>query len=278
MAELLSVRAMIKMVLSWESREGTTLMLQAYFDDSGTHANSRVVVVAGLIGSMAQWEAFDALWRAKLAEPLPGKPPLSKFHLSACNSGQGEFADYRLGERDLVTRAFREIVIEAGLISTASAIERHAWNELVPASVLKAVVSDVGVCIDNCVRETWKIAAEHPEGERIAIFFDRGFWIPELKKITAPYTYPLGTPRVDSINAVCVEEFLPLQGADIVATENYWHALEVLKIGDDAAPRPHFRHYLDHMLHEGFILGRPEIADYLKLFGPDGRPLEQPPS
>jgi hypothetical protein len=90
------------------------MMLRAYFDDAGTHQNSNVVVIGGLIGTEAQWERFERAWAAKLADPLPdaGKPPLRMFHLSGC-AGRwpgSEFADYSDAEQDAVSHDFRQII------------------------------------------------------------------------------------------------------------------------------------------------------------------------
>jgi len=69
-------------------------MLQAYFDDSGTHATASVVVVGGLLGLRNDWIKLCDEWKAKLAAPLGGKPPLKAFHLSHCVGHYGEFYDY----------------------------------------------------------------------------------------------------------------------------------------------------------------------------------------
>ena len=45
----------------------------------------------------------------------------------------------------------------------------------------------------------------------------------------------------------------------MVATENYWHALKLLKPGEEALPRAHMQAYLANMFHEGVILDRPAI-------------------
>src|ERR1700722_10252329 len=116
-------------------REGILLMLRAYFDDSGTHSDSDITVMGGLIGTVDQWEKFEHDWSPKLAEPLPGKPPLKMFHLSHCNAGRGEFSNYGNAEQDAVTHDFRKIIIDAKRTSTASAVDRKAWDELVVGQV-----------------------------------------------------------------------------------------------------------------------------------------------
>jgi hypothetical protein len=72
---MVTVRELARLVFPYGQREGWVCMAaiteQGYFDDSGTHATSEVVVVGGLIGRPDQWDQFEAAWAAKLANPLP---------------------------------------------------------------------------------------------------------------------------------------------------------------------------------------------------------------
>jgi hypothetical protein len=52
-------------------------MLEAYFDESGIHANTGICVVAGYFGYAAQWRAQENKWRKVLAE---FSFPLEDFH------------------------------------------------------------------------------------------------------------------------------------------------------------------------------------------------------
>ena len=238
-------------------------MLRAYFDDSGTHADSRVVVIGGLIGTDEQWKQFNEEWAALLKKPLKEKPPLKTFHLSVCNAREGEFSGYNHAEQDAVIHDFRRIIIQSKLISIASAIDRRAWDELVFGSHRDELGDPLYHCIAYCIEETIRIADPHSAGDQIAIMFDQGIYSQSIKDKTDPYTYPLGRPRVRSITSGQVADVLPLQGADIVATENYWHAAEWLNLGDAAKPRAHLQHYLAHMLHEAVILDRERIMKML---------------
>jgi hypothetical protein len=65
------------------------------------------------------------------------------------------------------------------------------------------------------------------------------------------------------VSALAVADTYGLQGADIVATENYWHAAQLLRLGIESQPRAHMQHYLKNMFHEGIILDRGGIETLL---------------
>lgn len=251
--------------IAFPNGEGLLLMLRGYFDDSGTHLGSEVVVCGGLVGTVAQWEGFERAWAAKLAAPLPGKPPLKKFHLAPCQSGWDEYASYTRAESDAAIHDFRQIIMGADLISVAFTVEQKAWDELVTGKDRDLHGSALEVCVKNCIEETMRIAGAHPQGDKVAVAFDRGFMTSKLKEITDPYTYSLGAPRLVSVNFLTVADTLGLQGADIPATEAYWHAKDVLNLGLDAPPRAHLKHYLSGTRAASYILDREAIAQLLSV-------------
>jgi hypothetical protein len=246
-------------------QEGLLVVLRAYFDDSGTHKDSDVVVVGGLVASVEQWAAFEVAWAARLSDPLPGynKPPLKMFHLSHCNAKDGAFAGYTDGECDALTHDFRQILIDFRLISTASAIDKKAWDELILGENRAWLGDAADVCVDHCMREAMKIAEPRPDGNLIAVVFDQGMGTTRRQALAEEYTFPLGHPRVVSVTFSSVRDVLPLQAADITATENYWHAIRVLRNGQGAQPRAHMRHYLANMFAEGFMIDRSRIVEMM---------------
>ena len=239
-------------------------MWTGYFDDSGTHRDSRVVVVGGLIGRVAQWESFEEAWKAKLADPLPKvkKPPLRKFALADCNSLKGEFLGYSPADAAVDTHDFRQILIANKLIGFAAAIERPAWQELVMSRSPPPFKEDLEECVCKCVEEVLSVAQRSDDGLAAAVF-DQGFWTSRLGDMIKEYTLPLGFPRLVRFSYTPVVDTVGLQGADMVATENYWHAGKQLALGVGAGPRAHMRHYLDNMFHEGIILDRGGIETLL---------------
>ncbi|MGD0024349.1 MAG: DUF3800 domain-containing protein [Xanthobacteraceae bacterium] len=237
-------------------------LFRAYFDDSGTHGGSPVVVFGGLIGLDTQWEPFDAKWRAKLAAPLPDKPRLRKFHLSSCMAPDGEFRDYKPVERQAVAGEFRDIIIESGLGSTASAVDTVAWDELVVGPVRRFLGSALQPCFLHCLDRAMEYArAWGTEGDQIAVMFDKGTESDELHSLIDKYLW--NQSEIVSVTFGRVEKFTPLQGADVVATESYWQAQYWLG-GNTGNLRPPFDHYLKHAKAEGLIFDRQTIIEELK--------------
>ncbi len=258
------------------------IQIRAAYDDAGTHKNSEAVVIGELIGSAEQWDRFERAWAAKLAQPLPGKPPLSKFHLAECNSKAGEFVSYSEAEQNAVIHDFRRIIIDAKLTSVAAAIEKRAWDELVvePYSATLGSQADrpliplsefprpplaLGRCLENSIAQTIRIAiGPATPGAVISAVIDQGIRNIDTQKVVDGFGRPPWNSHMPDIDWAQVTNSLPLQGADIVATESYWHAIQVLRKGVGAQPRPHLRHYLDNMLAQGLIVTRTEIAEMLR--------------
>jgi hypothetical protein len=100
-------------------------MLTAYFDDSGSHADSDVVLWNGLFGNQHQWRFFGELWAAKLQAPSPGKDPLKRFHMYDCQYGEGEFLGWSRTAREFLIHELGGIILKCGLYSNGAAISRR---------------------------------------------------------------------------------------------------------------------------------------------------------
>jgi hypothetical protein len=243
-------------------------MLAAYFDDSGTHDSSRVVVWGGFIATAEKWAAFDVAWRAKLKEPLPGKPNLRKFALSKCQALDGEFKNYTRAESALVQNEFRQIIVDHELLGVAYAIDRLTWDRIVPDTAKGYFGGDAETaCFSPCFAAAIERARKYwPEELMLSLHFDKGRRSPKLNAIIDRVEREYrDAPALINISFNVVEAFTPLQAADIIATENYWHAQGVM--GGNPQPRPHFAHFLERVSADGFLAEEKEIVETLRIHG-----------
>jgi hypothetical protein len=243
------------------------LMLAAYFDDSGTHSTSRVVAWGGFLATAVQWAAFDVAWREKLVRPLPGKPHLNKFSLADCRARRGEFETYSLAESDLLQNECRQIIIESKLMGLAYAVDRLEWGRLANAAAQAFFGDAETVCFSACFNGAIQLAERlFPDDLMLSLHFDRGRKSPKLDaivdRVTKSYT---GSPAIVNISFNPVKDFTPLQAADVIATENYWHAGGVIAGNED--PRPHFAHFLKQGHTNGYIMQEAEIFETLRRHG-----------
>lgn len=236
-------------------------VLGAFFDDSGTHASSPVVALGGLLGTEEQWDEFATAWTALLAQPLPGKQPLTQFHLSPCRAGDGEFRGYSLAERDRVTYLFRRVILDIGFVTIAAAVNRTAWNEIVVGDLADHLGQPEGPCFYKCMQLLMNTIRFRKPGEKVFIFLDQGTkaqfeaWATLYRLQADEY------PEISGISFAPVPEVIALQGADMIATETYQYAQQWLKDGESAAANAHFREYLKRDLTAGFIFDREHIQE-----------------
>src|SRR5271166_218338 len=126
-------------------------MLKAYFDDSGTHDDSCFVLLGGLYAYEAKWRAFDADWRAKLADPLPGKPPLRRFHMTECQGRRGEFERYGRADSDALIHDFRDIIIRHQIFGYCCGVARADWDAHVQGAVRAFLGDAERFCVTQCI-------------------------------------------------------------------------------------------------------------------------------
>jgi len=250
-------------------------MLTAYFDDSGTHDEAEIMVMAGFIGTDEQWSAFDASWKAKLDAPLPDKPPLRRFRMADCEARSGEFSGYSKAEKDAVIHDFREIIIDNKLPGYVIAVERRAWDRLVvgPHAVL------YGDCEQHCVRRCVSFALDYVrkhESERlltIVIDDSTARRVARQQAVTDPfqefyYDHPdfPDYPKIAAVSFSSSTLTRPLQAADMLAWEDYQQGLAVFRSGSPAPPRPHLKAFADSGFVQAWLLDAPLIQGLVNMF------------
>lgn len=241
------------------------LMLECYFDDSGTHQGSRVVSWGGIMGTTQEIQKLADAWTALLLEPLPGKPQLRQFHLSHCARSWGEFVDYKLAERDAVRFAFRSVIAESGVEIFSAAVSIADWDEIIVGPSRDYFGSAEQCAMSECIRFGLQHASDLQEAE-VSLTFDQGRKRPPLvERVNRVKQCYNGFSRLENIGFSPVDQFVTLQAADTIATESYWHALDWL-VESEAKPQPHFQSLLNKVAGNGLLIDREEALRNLDRF------------
>lgn len=247
-------------VFPYRDRPEIYAMLHCYFDDSGTHQQSRLAVWGGLAGATGHFLKLDQQWRALLAEPLPGKPPLEKFGLADCRWGEGSFRHYRPAERDRVRYLFRQAILDSGMHPFAFAVDVESWDKIVTGDMRDAYACGAdGVAFSRCADLAIKLTKRMPDKSQMACVFDRGQRKPELLSLLDDAEQrAIEQQQSVTFTFAPVADVTGLQAADTIATEHYWYGLNVLD-GKEEERSPHLMSLITRRKTRAYILQKPEI-------------------
>lgn len=228
------------------------IVLRAYFDDSGTHDGSEVVLMAGVYAPTEDWIGFEHDWRLTLADPLGdgSKPPLKRFHMYDCEHGQGEFTSYSRPESDVAIHAFRQVILDHKLRGYAAAVPRRLWDEMVTGDVRTVLGDAERYCVMCSILESVDRAKELDLDKNVLIVFDNRPHRTAMHEIVLRVCQSANDWAGEGVtifgpNFLPSDQILPLQAADIVAWEYYRHASQIVQNGQLDHVRPHFARLIE---------------------------------
>jgi hypothetical protein len=229
MSAHVSMPEFARVVLASNSETGALAMLTAYFDDSGTHGGSDIVLMAGFFAHRNQWDLFDKLWAKQLSAPCPGKESLSWFHMAECQAGDGMFLGWKRHETDFLVHELGGIILKTGIYGFGGAMSRKEYERLIVGDYRRATGDAETICIINCFSTLLDLAKVVAPGQEIAIVFDdRPQKKRDIQKIYDIYKDVAGDAGIVSVTFASARKVLPLQAADLLAWEIYQDAQDAL--------------------------------------------------
>lgn len=218
--------------------------IEFYFDDSGSHDESDVVVWGGVVGYSPLVSELIEAWQRQLSKPAEGKSSIEYFSSRDLLAGNGQFEGYEIGARDRVRRNFRQIIVEAGLTVLSYGVSTKAWAEHSTSETREAIGSAERFILGTAIKGGASAAIK--EGVPVTFCLDEGALIrPGLNSILNLAIEAAGIPdELVSFRAASVKATAALQAADLVAHETYRYFLQYNK-DECAEPNAHLRALLD---------------------------------
>jgi hypothetical protein len=200
-----------------ETQTGLVVVLRAYFDESGTHARSRIVTVVGVVATPKKWRAFTRLWW----QTLKVAGVKGEFKSDECVRGLGQYEGWPMGtRRQLRAQLGRLIDDHAIYASVVSMLRADFKAEIVPHATKGDLWEDpYPWCLRACLEYIAK--TEKRAGRRVACVADEGHgyqsrffeYFPKLKQAKN------WRQVFVSLTAAASEDYAPLQAAEWLVYE-----------------------------------------------------------
>jgi len=191
-------------------------MLNAYADDSGTHADSRAFIVAVLLAPPRRWERLSAEWLRAL-----DKARAPCFHATDCATGGGEFRGWDRENRNKLYAKLAQIVAKHACFRAWSVAFTEDYFQIFRREGDKFLYQ---MCLEGCANTIKTVARRR--GIKIPYVFDRGglgggFARSYLEEHADQFG--VGAVSTDSKGRLP-----PLQAADLHAYEVYKHFTDMM--------------------------------------------------
>lgn len=200
----------------------------AYFDESGTHAGSRITVFGGFVASDEEWSKFNEQWTELLNDYR-----LSYFRMSECENLLGGFKRFTKTKQQELLRRVLSIVTSRQLTGVGVGIVVNEYNEFLAQMKLSHYLDAYSTAAFSSFARIRKWADESNYHEPVEFVLENG--AEHKGKVIAMQSTINGTPqlrerfRLGSLTFAEKRQSLQLQAADLLAYEIRKHALNLLE-------------------------------------------------
>jgi len=232
------------------------VMMEAYFDESGTHEGSPVMCVVGYLFTAEQALHLDREWAATLDQF-----GLDHFHAADCAHGVGPFSALnREQRRDLIIKLVG-IIKRRMEIGIAVSVSETDFGKTAPPKWEKAGPYSLAALHVLAGVVSW--AHKRDYTGKISYFFEAGHKHQRVTNTAIEWLTQKGSDylRYHSHTFAGKKELRPLQAADLLAYE--WQK-ELRRINVVEAKRRPMRRSLESLLEQSHITQHFGVEDLYK--------------
>lgn len=237
---------------------GQLAMIAAYFDESGTHDQSKVVTISGVVGPISEWVKLEAPWKAELAK-VPG---VSHFHATDCERKRREFKEVPDPMRHALQIQLATRLAARRLVVVGGSVYREDWESASP-DLRRAYGDDpYYFCFILVLQQLNELSIKHADGAPISMVFAEQ----QMYEKTAAqiYEFVKGTQNYSHLGSMTIMKpkcLFQLQAADLVAYETYQELFHQLARADASPKRAPLRIIAESMPYESVFFDKAALAE-----------------
>ncbi len=146
------------------------VLLNAYFDESGTHAASTITAIAGYVASKDVWSALERQWTNEIG--LFADKGVSAFHMHDAILGEGEYAHVEHFHRMAHIKRLSELLRDSDIHAIGVWVDNNDWDAVVTdPKFLSAFPTPYDLCFEHIVRWLRGWSKQRAGGEHIVPMF-----------------------------------------------------------------------------------------------------------
>jgi len=194
-------------------------MLRAYFDESGTHGDAPITVIAGFVATAEVWAALEAEW-SKLLSPL-AELGVTWFHLVDCQHGRKQFDRVRREIREDLIANLADVVSRHDVSAVWAGVNVEEFDRLATPEFRQRFPKPYDLCFDEVVRQIWWWSRHNAQGERVPLMFavQEEYEKRNIQAYQAWRAHPRAGELLGSLTFDFPKNVVPLQAADFIAGE-----------------------------------------------------------
>jgi uncharacterized protein DUF3800 len=209
-----------RIAFSRSLQERLMFMFTAYFDESGTHHGSHVVVVAGYLSADEQWGRFCDEWQSVLDDYK-----IDYFHMTDFENRRKQFKNMLDSDRRRLLERLIAFIKIRQRIGFAVTFDLAVYNEMIQEFADLPLKQPYAFCALTLMGRIRAWLRKHSYDEYVAYVYESG--AKHAGQVHSAYNYWMRQGelarimRIGSMVFGDKRDVLPLQAADILAYETW---------------------------------------------------------
>jgi hypothetical protein len=204
-------------------------LLEAFFDESGTHGNSRTVVIAGYVATETDWDKVQKRWEVVLK--CHG---IEVFHATDFFAQCGEFASMKLEERESLITGLVEAIRSGELHTITASADAYAYSRVTSPRFRAVFPKAYDLCFNDIIRGIDLWSNQEADGEEVGLVFSASDEYDAHNRETfAIWKRYGGLKTIGALRFNRPSRVPALQCADLLANRLYrnWDSLQMNQFG-----------------------------------------------